>query len=53
MAPRSKGAHRKWFNPATSRGAVLPDWGPSDLKIGTIRSAVKQLGIAWEDFEEV
>jgi predicted RNA binding protein YcfA (HicA-like mRNA interferase family) len=48
---RGGGSHRKWLNPANQQVAVLPDWGSKDLKIGTLRAAVKQLGIAWEDFE--
>ncbi len=50
--PRRKGgSHRKWFNPATGRAAVLPDWGAKDLKLGTLRAVVRQLGIDWETFE--
>lgn len=50
--PRKGGGdHRKWHNPATSRTTVLPDWGGKDLKTGTLRGAVKQLGINWQDFE--
>ena len=48
---RGRGSHRKWFNPGTNRATVLPDWGAKDLKIGTIRAALRQLGIDWEDFE--
>jgi mRNA interferase HicA len=49
--PRRKpGSHRKWFNPATGRATVLPDWGGKDLKQGTLRAAVRQLGIDWETF---
>jgi mRNA interferase HicA len=48
---RGGGSHRKWFNPGTQRVTVLPDWGSRDLKNGTIRAAVKQLGIDWSDFE--
>ena len=47
---RSGGSHRKWFNPENGRGAVLPDWGSKDLKEGTLRAAVRQLGIDWQDF---
>lgn len=47
---RGGGSHRKWYNPATQRATVLPDWGNSDLKIGTLKAAVKQLGIEWETF---
>jgi predicted RNA binding protein YcfA (HicA-like mRNA interferase family) len=44
------GSHRKWLNPTTNRSTVVPDWGGKDLKLGTIRAAVRQLGIMWENF---
>ena len=49
---RGSGSHKKWFNPHTEKDAVLPDWGGKDLKIGTLRSALRQLGIAWKEFQE-
>jgi mRNA interferase HicA len=49
---RSGGSHRKWFNPATQKATVLPDWGSRDLKLGTARAAVRQLGIDWVGFEK-
>jgi predicted RNA binding protein YcfA (HicA-like mRNA interferase family) len=51
LSRRSGGSHRKWYNPATGKGTSIPDWGAKDLKIGTLRAAVAQLGIAWKDFE--
>jgi mRNA interferase HicA len=48
---RGGGSHRKWLNPSTKSATVLPDWGARDLKLGTVRAALKQLGIAWGDFE--
>jgi len=50
---RGGGSHRKWFNPDTKRATVVPDWGGRELKLGTIRSALRQLGIDWQDFEGV
>jgi predicted RNA binding protein YcfA (HicA-like mRNA interferase family) len=47
---RGPGSHRKWFNPLTQRAATLPDWGGRDLKLGTVRAAVRQLGLDWQDF---
>lgn len=44
------GSHRKWLNPATHRSTVVPDWGGKDLKLGTVRAAVRQLGLDWEAF---
>lgn len=49
---RGGGSHRKWLNPAAQRAAVLPDWGSRDLKLGTVRSAVRQLGIEWDAFQQ-
>lgn len=49
---RGGGSHRKWLNPLTQRVAVVPDWGGRDLKLGTVRAAVRQLGIAWQEFEQ-
>lgn len=49
--PRSGGgSHRKWTNPITGASTVIPDWGGDDLKLGTIRAAVRQLDLAWDDF---
>ena len=45
------GSHRKWANPRTNSSTVLPDWGSRDLKQGTLRAAVRQLGIDWTTFE--
>ena len=49
---RGGGSHRRWFNPQVQRDAVLPDWGNRDLKTGTLRSAIRQLGIDWRAFQE-
>jgi mRNA interferase HicA len=51
LARRSGGSHRKWHNPRTGRATIIPDWGAKDLKMGTVRAAVKQLGIDWDEFE--
>jgi predicted RNA binding protein YcfA (HicA-like mRNA interferase family) len=47
---RGGGSHRKWHNPSTGRATVVPDWGSRDLKTGTVRAAVHQLGIEWSAF---
>ena len=48
---RGKGSHRLWTNPASGKGAIIPDWGRKDLKIGTLRNAVRQLGLDWQEFK--
>ena len=45
------GSHRKWANPAANRSTVVADWGGHDLKMGTVRAVVRQLGLNWADFE--
>jgi predicted RNA binding protein YcfA (HicA-like mRNA interferase family) len=32
---------------------AVPDWGSKDLKTGTLRGIVKDLGIDWEGFVAV
>jgi len=46
-----RGSHRKWRNPANSRSTVVPDWGGRDLKLGTVKAAVRQLGLDWQAFD--
>ncbi|VTT97034.1 family protein : YcfA family protein OS=Arthrospira maxima CS-328 GN=AmaxDRAFT_4228 PE=4 SV=1: YcfA [Gemmataceae bacterium] len=45
------GSHRKWLNPASGQSTVVPDWGSKDLKTGTVRGVVKQLGLSQIDFD--
>ena len=45
------GSHRKWVNPAANRKTALPDHGGKDLRLGTLRSAVRQLGLSWDEFK--
>ena len=52
IARTGGGSHRKWHNPAANRSTVVPDWGGRDLKLGTIRAAVRQLGVDWVDFDQ-
>lgn len=41
----SGGSHHKWYNPATERVTTVPDWGGRDLKLGTVRAVIRQLGL--------
>lgn len=49
---RGGGTHRKWRNPAANRSSVVPDHGGKDLKLGTLRAVVRQLGLDWAAFEQ-
>lgn len=52
MTRRSGGSHRKWLNPALDKSTTVPDWGSKDLKVGTLRAIVRQLGLVWQEFEQ-
>jgi predicted RNA binding protein YcfA (HicA-like mRNA interferase family) len=51
ISRRSGGSHRKWMNPVTGQATTVPDWSAKDLKLGTIRGIVRQLGLDWQAFE--
>ena len=50
IARTGGGSHRKWLNPANNKSTVVPDWGGRDLKMGTVRAVVRQLGLDWGSF---
>lgn len=49
---RGGGSHRRWYNPKQQPIVIVsvPDWGSKDLKTGTLRAAVKDLGFDWDEF---
>lgn len=49
---RSGGSHRKWNNPKNNKIAVIPDHGSRDIEEGTLRNAIKSLGLSWKDFKK-
>ena len=46
------GSHRKWINQQQQPivPVAVPDWGSKDLKSGTLRAIVKDLGLDWDEF---
>lgn len=47
---RRSGSHRIGEHPQTKLSASIPDWGSRDLRIGTLRSTLKQLEIDSQTF---
>lgn len=47
---RGGGSHRKWYNPATERVTVIPDWGGKDLRNGTSVQWSSNLGCRGRNF---
>jgi predicted RNA binding protein YcfA (HicA-like mRNA interferase family) len=49
----AKGSHRIWYNATTDMETVVPDWGTKDLKPGTVRGIIRQLGISRQEFGSI
>jgi mRNA interferase HicA len=47
---RGAGSHRVWRNSKNGKIAPIPDWGPKDLKLGTLHAIIRQLGLDWQEF---
>ena len=50
LSRRGRGSHRIWRNALTGGSAVVPDFGTRDLRIGTIRAVLRNLGVGWGEF---
>ncbi len=48
---RGHGSHRVWHNPALSRLSTLPFHGGRDIRLGTLRAVVRDLGLDWQAFQ--
>ncbi|MBX7236797.1 MAG: type II toxin-antitoxin system HicA family toxin [Caldilineales bacterium] len=44
------GTHRIWWNPLKNRYTTIPDWGAKDIKPGTLRKIIGDLGIERSEF---
>jgi predicted RNA binding protein YcfA (HicA-like mRNA interferase family) len=50
---RGAGSHRVWHNLSNDKVAPVPDWGAKDLKTGTLRAIIRQLGLDWKTFLDI
>ncbi|MBE7530164.1 MAG: type II toxin-antitoxin system HicA family toxin [Chloroflexi bacterium] len=44
------GSHQIWWNPTLDRYTTIPDWGSKDIKPGTLRQILRDLGISRQEF---
>jgi predicted RNA binding protein YcfA (HicA-like mRNA interferase family) len=44
------GSHQIWRNAPLDRYTTIPDWGGKDIKPGTLRQILRDLGISREEF---
>lgn len=49
----AKGSHTMWHNPRTDKHTVIPNWGSKDLKPGTVRGILNDLGISRKEFGSI
>jgi mRNA interferase HicA len=47
------GSHHIWWNPAQDRYTTIPDWGSKDIKPGTLRRIIRDLGISRQEFGSI
>ncbi|MCH8870728.1 MAG: type II toxin-antitoxin system HicA family toxin [Chloroflexi bacterium] len=47
---QAKGDHEIWINTITRARTTIPNWGRRDLKLGTIRAILRDLGISRDEF---
>jgi predicted RNA binding protein YcfA (HicA-like mRNA interferase family) len=50
---QGKGDHEIWSNRANGNKTVIPNWGHKELKPGTVRAILRQLGIDPNDFNAI
>lgn len=49
---QAKGSHEIWYNPINKLRTTIPNH-PGDLKIGTIRGILHQIGLSPEEFNRL
>ena len=50
---QGRGDHEIWINPTTHSRATIPNWRGRDLKPGTLRAIIRDLGILKDEFDRV
>jgi predicted RNA binding protein YcfA (HicA-like mRNA interferase family) len=49
---QSRGSHEIWRNPANGARTTVPNWGGKDLRTGTLRAILRDLGVDLVAFEQ-
>ena len=49
---QSRGSHEIWRNPANGGRTTIPNWGGKDLRVGTIRGILRDLGLNRRAFDQ-
>ncbi|MYB50057.1 MAG: type II toxin-antitoxin system HicA family toxin [Dehalococcoidia bacterium] len=48
---QGSGSHEVWINPRTRMRTTIPNWRGRDLRAGTVRGVVRELGLAKDEFD--
>lgn len=49
----AKGSHEIWWHPSRKRYTTIPRHGTKDIKIGTLKKILRDLGISSEEWENL
>ena len=48
---QAKGDHEIWIRSSTRARTTIPNWGSRDLRQGTLRAILRDLGFSSDDFD--
>ncbi|MCY4528452.1 MAG: type II toxin-antitoxin system HicA family toxin [Chloroflexi bacterium] len=48
---QGRGDHEIWINATTRNRSTIPNWRGRDLKPGTLRAIIRDLGISKDEFD--
>ena len=48
---RARGDHEIWIRPSTGGRTTIPNWGARELKTGTVRAILRDLGVTRQEFD--
>ena len=48
---RARGDHEIWMNLSTHARTTIPNWGSRDLRQGTVRAIIRDLGVPKREFD--
>jgi predicted RNA binding protein YcfA (HicA-like mRNA interferase family) len=49
----AKGSHEIWWHPGRKRYTTIPHHGAKDIKTGTLKKILRDLGINAEEWEKI
>jgi predicted RNA binding protein YcfA (HicA-like mRNA interferase family) len=51
MDRRARGDHEVWIRSSTDGRTTIPNWGKRELRTGTVRAILRDLGVTRQEFD--